>query len=67
MDERVSLLGIRVAMDRPVWALVHLGEVPAEPVDQADRVQRAGAVAAYREERGYAHETDPIGPAPERS
>ena len=67
MDERVSLLGIRAAMDRPVWALVHLGDVPAEPVDRADWLRRAGVVAAYREERGYAHETDPIGPAPERT
>src|SRR6266700_927713 len=67
MDERVSLLGIRAAMDRPVWATVHLGDVPADPVDRADWLRRAGLVAAYREERGYIHDTDPIGPAPERS
>jgi hypothetical protein len=67
MDERVSLLGIRVALDRPVWAILHLGDVPAEPVDRADWLRRAGLVAAHREECGYARETDPIGPAPDRS
>jgi len=66
MDERMSLLGDRVAMDRPVWALRYLGEVPGDPVERADWIRRAGAVAAYREERGYACETDAIGPAPQR-
>ena len=66
MDERVSLLGNRVAMDRPVWALRYLGEVPADPVERAEWTRRAGAAAAYREERGYADETEAIGPAPER-
>ena len=67
MDERVTVLGNQAAADRPVWALIYLGEVPADPVERADWVSRAGAVAAYREERGYAHETEPIGPAPERA
>ena len=49
-----------------MWALRYLGEVPADPVERADWIRRAAAVAAYREERGYAHETDAIGPAPER-
>jgi hypothetical protein len=66
MDARVSLLGRRVAADRPVWALRYLGELPADPVERADWVRRAGAIAAYREERGYAHEAEAIGPAPER-
>ena len=66
MDDRVSLLANRVAVDRPVWALRYLGEVPADPIERADWLRRAGAVAAYREERGYAHETEAIGPAPER-
>ena len=66
MDERVSLLGNRVAMDRPVWALRYLGEVPADPVERAEWIRRAGLAAAYREERGYADETEAIGPAPER-
>ena len=66
MDERVSLLGNQVALDRPVWALRYLGEVPADPVERADWTGRAGAAAAYREERGYADEAEAIGPAPER-
>jgi len=67
MDERVSLLGNRTALDRPVWALRYLGEVPDDPVERAEWVRRAGLAAAYREERGYAHETEAIGPAPERA
>ena len=66
MDERVSMLGNQVAMDQPVWALRYLGEVPADPVQRADWTGRAGAAAAYREERGYADEVEAIGPAPER-
>ncbi len=66
MDDRVSLLANRVAADRPVWALRYLGEVPADPIERDDWIQRAGAAAAYREEHGYAHETEAIGPAPER-
>jgi conjugative relaxase-like TrwC/TraI family protein len=67
MDERVSVLGIRIALDRPTWAVGYLGDVPADPVERAAWIQRAGVIAAYREERGYAHDTDPIGPAPERA
>jgi AAA domain len=66
MDERVSLLGNRIAMDRPVWALRYLGEVPADPVEREDWIWRAGTAAAYREERGYADEAEAIGPVPER-
>jgi AAA domain len=66
MDERVSVLGNRAALDRPVWALRYLGEVPADPIARADWVRRAGAVAAYREERGIADEIEAIGPAPQR-
>jgi hypothetical protein len=66
MDQRVSLLGNRIALDRPVWALRYLGEVPAGPVERADWIRRAWAAAAYREERGYRDEVEAIGPAPER-
>ena len=66
MDQRVALLGNQAAMDRPVWALRYLGEVPADPVGRAEWTGRAGAAAAYREERGYADEIEAIGPAPER-
>ncbi|MGI8449307.1 MAG: hypothetical protein ACR2MP_19440, partial [Streptosporangiaceae bacterium] len=67
MDERVSLLGNRASLDRPVWALRYLGDVPADPAKRGGWIQRAGLAAAYREERGYAHETNAIGPAPERA
>src|SRR6185437_7729014 len=52
--------------DQPTWALAYLGEVPTDPVGRADWMRRTGMVAAYREERGYVHDTEPIGPAPER-
>jgi hypothetical protein len=67
IDERVSVLGRRAALDRPAWALRYLGDVPADPAQRADWIRRAGLAAAYREERGYAHESDAIGPAPERA
>ena len=66
MDARVSLLGNQVAADRPVWALRYLGEVPACLIQRAEWIRRAGAAAAYREERGYADEVEAIGPAPGR-
>ena len=66
MDERVALLGERVAADRPAWVLPHLGEVPDSGAAREEWVLRAGLAAAFREERGYASETDAIGPAPER-
>ena len=40
--------------------------MPADPVQRAEWIQRAGVAAAYREERGYADEVDAIGPAPQR-
>jgi len=67
MDERVALLGERIAADRPAWVLPHLGEVPTGVADREEWARRAGLAAAYREERGYASETDAIGPAPDRA
>jgi hypothetical protein len=67
MDERTARLGDRVAADRPAWALAWLGEVPADPVGRVEWTRRAAAVAAYREERGYGHDSDPIGPALHRA
>jgi hypothetical protein len=67
MGERVALLGNRAAIDRPVWALRYLGKVPADPIERAEWIRRAGAVVAYREERGYPDEVEAIGPAPERA
>ncbi len=66
MDARVDVLGERAALDRPVWAMQYLGDVPAGPVERDEWVRRAGAAAAYREERGYDSEVEAIGPAPER-
>lgn len=66
MDERVALLGWRATADRPPWAVRYLGEVPADPADRAEWTRRAGLAAAYREESGYTHDNDAIGPAPER-
>jgi hypothetical protein len=66
MDARAGVLGERAALDRPVWALRYLGDVPADPLERAEWVRRAGAAAAYREERGYDSATEAIGPAPER-
>ena len=67
MDDQVSLLGARAALDRPPWALRYLGEVPADPASRAEWTRRAGLAAASREERGYAHDTEAIGPAPDRA
>jgi len=67
MDARAAVLGQEAALDRPVWALSILGEVPADPVERADWTRRAGIAAAYREERSWSSETDAIGPAPERA
>lgn len=66
MDERAAVLGERAALDRPVWALRYLGDVPGDPVQRVDWVRRAGVAAAYREERGYDSAIEAIGPAPER-
>jgi conjugative relaxase-like TrwC/TraI family protein len=67
MDARTALLGQRVAVDRPVWALRYLGHVPTRPPERREWERRAGVAAAYREECGYASQTDPIGPAPDRA
>jgi hypothetical protein len=67
MDARAAVLGERAALDRQVWAVSVLGEVPADPADRADWTRRAGIAAAYREELGWASQTDPIGRAPEQA
>jgi conjugative relaxase-like TrwC/TraI family protein len=65
MDERMTLLGERAALDQPLWAVGPLGEVPADPVSRADWVRRAGVVAAWREESGFADPVEAIGAAPQ--
>lgn len=49
MDQRQADLGERTAEDLPEWANEHLGAVPDEPGARAEWVQRAGAVAGWRE------------------
>lgn len=66
MDARVGVLGERAALDRPGWAVRYLGEVPSDVAERAGWVERAGVVAAYREESGYDSEVEAVGPAPER-
>jgi len=66
MDDRTRMLGDRAALDRPAWAVSILGEVPADPAGRTEWTRRAGIAAAYREERGWTSQTDPIGPAPDR-
>lgn len=63
MDQRVQVLGERLAEEPPAWA-EPLGPVPDDPVERAEWVRRAGIVAGYREEHSYQHEVDAIGPAP---
>jgi len=65
MDDRVTTLGHQAALDRPAWALRYLGDIPADPTERADWTHRAGLAAAYREERGYTHDTEAMGPAPD--
>ncbi|MFI6802984.1 MobF family relaxase [Streptosporangium canum] len=67
MDERTMELAGRALQTRPQWLTAVLG---ADRVDSgADLAQQyavAGPVAAYREQYGYAHPSDPIGPEPGR-
>jgi hypothetical protein len=58
MDDRVSVLGIRAAMDRPAWAVGYLGEVPADPVGRADWMRRAGMVHAWHRADAADEETE---------
>jgi len=52
------------ARTRPAWAIQALGDLPADPADQADWQQRAASIGGYRELYGHDSPTDPIGPAP---
>jgi hypothetical protein len=44
-----------------------LGPVPEDPLERAEWTRRAGVIAGYREQHGWIHATDAIGPAPHRS
>lgn len=63
MDRRVDVLGLSAAMEPPAWA-VELGRCPDAGEGREAWIARAGAVAAYREEYGYAEVMDPIGARP---
>ncbi|MFC6582120.1 MobF family relaxase [Planomonospora parontospora] len=68
MDRRVLDLGSRVIEQRPEWLAPFLGEAETPgTADLARAYDVAGAVAAYREQFGYDHPSDPIGPEPGRS
>ena len=63
MDERAAYLGTQAAAAPPAWA-EKLGPVPADPIARLEWEERAGAVAAYREQFGFDSETEEIGARP---
>lgn len=61
--ERARVLGSEVAQDPPPWATLSLGAVPDDPIQRLEWEARAGAVAAYREAKGWDDaETALLGP-----
>jgi conjugative relaxase-like TrwC/TraI family protein len=64
MDERKERLGEHTAEAAPAWARRALGPVPEEPLERLAWERRAADIAAYREQYGYDHTTEPIGPEP---
>jgi AAA domain-containing protein/TrwC relaxase len=66
MDQRVDVLGERLAEQPPMWARTTLGPVPDDPIGRAEWVRRAGTVEAYREQYGRGTDTDALGPCPQR-
>jgi hypothetical protein len=67
MDRRVDELGARQVQNPEPWALRYLGEVPDDPIARVIWSDRAGRVAAYREQYGVNTPEDAIGEAPGRS
>ncbi|MGD9525578.1 MAG: MobF family relaxase [Pseudonocardia sp.] len=63
-DQRVTALGQETAGQAPPWAVDAFGPVPADVAERAEWERQAGTVAAYRELRGHADDTDPLGRAP---
>ena len=63
---RQAELGERAAAERPAWAVTHLGEPPAEELERAEWVRRAGVAAAYRELRNVPETSVSLGAAPSR-
>ena len=65
---RQTELGERAAADPPAWALAAptLGPPPADPLQRAEWVRRAGIVAAYRDLHAIPDAQASIGEAPSR-
>jgi hypothetical protein len=64
MDARKDRLGGHTAEAEPAWARRTLGPVPEEPLERLGWEQRAADIASYREQYGYDHATEAIGPEP---
>jgi hypothetical protein len=67
MDDRVRRLGEHTAQTQPLWAQQAFGPLPSGLLARAGWEQRASVVAAYREQYGYSHPADPIGPEPSKT
>jgi len=65
VDDRTIELGRDAAAAPPEWALAAFGTPPIESDVRDAWVADVGAVAAYRELRDHASETDVLGPAPQ--
>ncbi|MFB9745477.1 MobF family relaxase [Pseudonocardia sulfidoxydans] len=63
-DERAAQLSDEVLAEPPAWAVREFGEPPADASDREEWKVDVGAVAAYREMRGYEGDADSLGPAP---
>jgi conjugative relaxase-like TrwC/TraI family protein len=66
MDERVVELGQRQADAPEPWAVQNLGPLPSDPVERLQWLEKAGAVAAYREQYGQNDPERAIEEAPGR-
>ena len=67
MDARTTELGEQVVAAPPAWAVDRFGPLPDDEVERATWQGKAAVVAAFREQYGWAHATNPIGSAPSRS
>ncbi|WP_281689924.1 MobF family relaxase [Pseudonocardia thermophila] len=64
-DRRAAELGKTVADEAPEWAVTALGPVPNDAIGRDEWIERAGVVAAYRELRSHADDSDVLGSAPQ--
>jgi AAA domain/TrwC relaxase len=64
MDDRTARLGEHIAATLPLWAERTLGPVPDDLLQRQDWLDRAAAIEAYREMKGWHSSGDPIGPSP---